>query len=313
MQIHRHIHDLPEDVRGAAIAVGNFDGVHRGHRAVIGEAGRIAETAGVPWAVLTFEPHPRSVFAVGTPPFRLTPFRAKAREIAALGVEHLVVLGFSVAFSRIEAEDFVHKIVIEGLRARHMVCGYDFVFGHGRCGDGELLLHMGKGNGFGFTCVSQVKDGGDEGFSATRARGCLRNADPRGAKHVLGRPFEIEGWVRSGDQRGRTIGFPTLNLDLGAYVRPANGVYAVRVGIENGAETVWRDGVANLGHRPTFAGTDVTLEAHLFDFDGDLYGRRVRVALVDFLRPERKFDGIGELKAQIAEDCGQARIILVRA
>jgi len=313
MQTHRHIHDLPEDVRGAAIAVGNFDGVHRGHRAVIGEAGRIAKSLGVPWAVLTFEPHPRNVFAPQTPPFRLTPFHAKAREIAGLGVDHLVVQRFSVDFSRIEAEDFVRRIVIDGLGAKHVVCGYDFVFGHDRRGDGEMLLHMGKDNGFGFTCVSQVRDGENEGYSSTRARNCLRNADPRGATHVLGRPFEIEGRVRTGDRRGRTIGFPTANLALNSYVRPANGVYAVRVGMEENGETVWRPGVANIGHRPTFAGADVILEAHLFDFAGDLYGRRVRVALVDFLRPERKFDGIAELKAQIAEDCEQARIILVRA
>lgn len=313
MRVHRHIQDVPEKALGAAIAVGNFDGVHRGHRAVIGEAGRIAKTAGVPWAVLTFEPHPRGIFAPGTPPFRLTPFRAKFREIAALGVDHLIVLRFSRAFSAIPAEDFVNRVIVDGLRARHVVCGYDFVFGHDRGGDGELLLHMGKSNGFGFTCVSQVVDGAGEGFSATRARDCLRNSDPRGATHVLGRPFEIEGRVLVGERRGRTIGFPTLNLALNSYLRPAKGVYAVRVGLDDGGETEWFNGVANIGLRPTFAGEDVNLEAHLFDFDGDLYGRRVRVALIDFLRPEQKFAGLDELKAQITEDSQQARIILARA
>ena len=313
MQVHRHLQDLPESARGAAIAVGNFDGVHRGHRAVIGEAGRIAKTAGVSWAVLTFEPHPRGIFAPQTAPFRLTPFRSKVREIAALGVDHLVVLRFSQAFSQIPAEDFVNRVIVEGLQARHVVCGYDFVFGHGRRGDGELLLHMGKDNGFGFTCVSQVVDGEGEVFSATRARGCLRNADPRGATHVLGRPFEIEGRVLTGEKRGRTIGFPTINLALNSYLRPAKGVYAVRVLIEEDGDTTWFDGVANIGLRPTFAGEDVNLEAHLFDVDRNLYGRRVRVALVDFLRPEQKFGGLEELKAQIAEDCHQARIILARA
>jgi riboflavin kinase / FMN adenylyltransferase len=313
MQIHRHIDGFSDAARGAAIAVGNYDGVHRGHLAVIGEAGRLAKTAGVPWAVLTFEPHPRSIFVADTPPFRLTPFRAKAREIETLGVDHLIVLRFSIDFSQIPAEEFVRHILVEGLQAHHVVCGYDFVFGHGRKGDGELLLRMGRENGFGFTCVPQVRDGEGEGYSATRARKCLRNADPTGATHVLGRAFEIEGIVRSGDRRGRTIGFPTLNLDLGPYVRPVNGVYAVRVKVDGGPDSGWLPGVANLGHRPTFAGTDVLLETHLFNFDGDLYGRRVRVALIDFLRPEKRFDGLDELKAQIAEDCEKAQMILAHA
>ncbi|MBT3360809.1 MAG: bifunctional riboflavin kinase/FAD synthetase [Rhodospirillales bacterium] len=313
MRIVRHFADLPEEARGAAIAVGNFDGVHRGHLGVIGEAGRIAKTAGAPWAVMTFEPHPRSVFAPQTPPYRLTPIRAKAREIAALGVDYLFVLRFNLAFSQMAAEDFVRDIIVEGVQARHVVCGYDFVFGHGRRGDSELLLRSGRTDGFGFTCVQQVRDGEGEGFSATRARACLRNADPSGATHVLGRPFEIEGHVAIGDRRGRTIGYPTLNLSLGEYVRPVNGVYAVRVALGEGANTVWRDGVANLGLRPTFGKEEVVLEAHLFDYDGDLYGKRVRVALIDFLRPEKKFDGIAELKAQIAEDAENARRILARA
>ena len=313
MRIYRHCNALPEEALGAAIAVGNFDGVHRGHQAVIGEAGRIAKTAGVPWAVMTFEPHPRRVFAPKTPPFRLTPMRTKAREIAALGVDYLIVPRFDLAFSRMEADEFVRNIIVEGLRAKHVVCGYDFVFGHGRRGDSELLLRSGRTDGFGFSCVQQVRDGEGEGFSATRARGCLRNGDPSGATHVLGRPFEIEGHVIVGDKRGRTIGYPTVNLPLGGYLRPANGVYAVRVGLADGDHTVWHGGVANLGLRPTFEKEDIILEAHLFDFSRDLYGKRVRVALIDFLRPEKKFDGIAELKAQIAEDSENARRILARA
>jgi len=313
MRIIRHLEELAEQACGAAIAVGNFDGVHRGHVGVIGEAGRIAKTAGVPWAVMTFEPHPRNVFTPQTSPFRLTPMRAKAREIAALGVDYLFVPRFDLAFSKMTAEDFIGRILVAGVRARHVVCGYDFVFGHGRRGDSELLLRSGRSDGFGFTCVQQVRDGEGEGFSATRARECLRNADPSGATHVLGRPFEIEGRVVMGDQRGRTIGYPTINLSLGEYLRPANGVYAVRVGFGDVGNTVWHSGVANLGLRPTFAKADVVLEAHLFDFDGDLYGKRVRVALIDFLRPEKKFDGIAELKAQIAEDSENARRILARA
>ena len=313
MRIFRHFNRLPAEARGAVIAVGNFDGVHRGHQAVIGEAGRVAHTAGRPWAVMTFEPHPRNVFKPDTAPFRLTPLRVKAREIAALGVDHLVVLRFNRAFSQMPAEAFVHDVIVRGLSAHHVVCGYDFAFGHGRTGTPEFLLHMGKSEGFGFTCVPQLKDGEGEGFSSTRARACLVNGDPSGATHVLGRPFEIEGRVVVGDRRGRTIGFPTVNVRLGAFLRPATGVYATRIGIEEEGKTVWHDGVANLGYRPTFAGADIGLEAHIFDFSGDLYGRRVRVALVDHLRPEKKFDGLDDLKRQIAEDSQQARRILARA
>jgi len=313
MRIFRHFDRLPEEARGAAIAVGNFDGVHRGHQAVIGEAGHLAKTAGIPWAVLTFEPHPRRVFKPDMAPFRLTPFRSKAREIATLGVDHLIVLRFSRAFSQMAAEAFVHDVIVSGLEARHVVCGYDFAFGHGRRGTPEFLLQMGKREGFGFACVPQLRDGEGEGFSSTRARACLVNGDPSGATHVMGRPFEIEGRVVVGDRRGRTIGYPTVNLRLGEFLRPAAGVYATRIGIEAGGATVWHDGVANLGYRPTFAGGDIGLEAHIFDFHGDLYGRRVRVALIDFLRPEKKFDGLDSLKAQIAVDGERARRILARA
>jgi riboflavin kinase/FMN adenylyltransferase len=261
---------------------------------------------------MTFEPHPRNVFKPDTAPFRLTPLRVKAREIAALGVDHLVVLRFNRAFSQMPAEAFVHDVIVKGLGAHHVVCGYDFAFGHGRTGTPEFLLHMGKSEGFGFTCVPQMKDGEGEGFSSTRARECLVNGDPSGATHVLGRPFEIEGRVVVGDRRGRTIGYPTVNLRLGDFLRPATGVYATRIGIEDNGKTIWHDGVANLGYKPTFAGADIGLEAHIFDFEADLYGRRVRVALVDHLRPEQKFDGLEQLKKQIAEDSERARRILAR-
>jgi len=309
MQIFRHYQDLPEDVRGAAVAVGNFDGVHRGHQAVIGEAGRIARSTGIPWAVLSFEPHPRTLFKPDQDPFRLTPFRIKARHIEELGVNALMVLHFDLDFARLTAEDFIQKVLIDGLQAKHVISGYDFVFGNKRAGNCELLLRKGKENGFGFTCVSAVDDG-EAVFSSTGVRKCLRNGDPIGAAHFLGRPFEIEGRVEHGDQRGRTIGFPTANLHLDEYVRPAKGVYAIRAGVDLGTETVWHDGVANLGNRPTFDGVDIVLEAHLFDFNDDLYGKHLRVSLIDFIREEKKFGGLDELKDQIAKDGIQARKIL---
>ncbi|MCB2101788.1 MAG: bifunctional riboflavin kinase/FAD synthetase [Rhodobacterales bacterium] len=310
MRIFRHFDALPDDIRGATVAIGNFDGVHRGHKAVIAEAGRFAQDTGRPWTVLTFEPHPRLVFKPDQPPFRLTPFRIKARHIQALGVDALLTLHFDKAFSQRSAEDFICEILVRGLGASHVVCGYDFVFGHGRRGNSEMLLHMGQREGYGFTCVPAVRDGQGEIFSSTRVRDCLAAGDPLGAAHVLGRHFEIEGRVEHGDQRGRTIGFPTANVAMGEYTRPRLGVYAIRAGIDRGGETHWIDGVANIGNRPTFDGQSTLLEAHLFDFDGDLYGRHLRVALVDFIRPEKRFDGLDSLKAQIARDGDTARRIL---
>ncbi len=309
MQIFRHYENLPADVKGSAVAIGNFDGIHLGHQAVIREAGRIAHDAGIPWAVLTFEPHPREVFKPDGEPFRLTPFRIKTRQIEELGVDALFVLHFDPEFAKLSADAFIKNVLIGGLAARHVVSGYDFVFGNKRAGNCELLLHKGKEEGFDFTCVSAVDDG-EKIYSSTRVRKYLAAADPVSAAAVLGRPFEIEGRVEKGDQRGRTIGFPTANLALGDYLQPARGVYAVRAGIDDGVDTVWRDGVANLGVRPTFDGEGLVLEVHLFDFDGDLYNRHLRVALVDYLRPEQKFDGLDALKTQIAADGEQARVIL---
>ena len=310
MRIYRHYETLPQEARGAAIAVGNFDGVHLGHQAVIGEAGRLARAHDVPWAVLTFEPHPRRVFVPDQDPFRLTPFRAKARMLEELGVDAMIVQRFNRQFSERPAEDFVTQVLVEGFGAHHVVAGYDFVFGHNRRGNCEMLLAMGQKLGFGFTAVSAVEDAGGEVYSSTRVRNCLRAGDVKGAAEILGHPFAIEGRVAHGDKRGRTIGFPTLNLHLGSVVRPSLGVYAVRIGHLEGSDEVWIDGVANVGVRPTFGGEDVVLEAHAFDFDQDLYGQLITVQLIEHIRPEKKFDGLDALKAQIAADCDTARGIL---
>ena len=330
MRIFRHYDALPEDAKGAAVAIGNFDGVHRGHQAVIHEAGVIARDQGRPWAVLTFEPHPRKLFQPDQAPFRLTPFRTKVREIAQLGCDLLIVQRFNQAFSRQSAVDFVEGALVRGLQATHVVSGYDFVFGHKRTGNCELLLSLGAERGFGFTCVNAVENGTGEIFSSTRIRESLGQGDPAGARAILGRDFELEGRVIKGEARGHKIGFPTANIHLGPFLRPRKGVYAVRVAIEEapgeaarpgvspgnkkpGGEDTWLDGVANIGVRPTFGGEDVVLEVFLFDFDGDLYGKRLRVRLVDFLRDEKKFDGLDDLKAQIATDSESARKILAAA
>jgi riboflavin kinase/FMN adenylyltransferase len=305
MQVFTSYENLPDSIRNGVVAIGNFDGVHRGHETVVSEAGRFAKSGGMPWSVLTFEPHPRRIFAPDSPPFRITPASAKARAIESLGVDALIVLAFNKAFSERTPDSFIHEVLVKGLNAQHVVAGYDFKFGHKRAGNCELLLRKGQEGGFDFTAVQAQNDDDGGIISSTRIRDFLNDGNPAAAANLLGRPFEIEGDVQHGDERGRTIGFPTANVFLGDYMRPVNGVYAVRVTIDGKSH----DGVANLGHRPTFDGQDVTLEAHLFDFNDDLYGQNVRVALIDYLRPEKKFDGIDNLKAQIGLDCDQAREI----
>src|SRR5512144_896715 len=311
MRVFRHFENLPADMRCPAVAIGNFDGVHLGHREVIAEAGRIARAGGLPWAVLTLEPHPRSIFEPDAPPFRLTPFPVKQRLIESVGPGLLVVIPFDPDLGRTSPRAFVERVLVRGLGARHVVCGHDFAFGHGRKGTPELLLWLGDEFDFGFTCVQEVKDLDGEPYSSTRIRDYLRHGRPGDAARLLGRPFEIEGEVTRGDRRGHTLGFPTANLRLGEYLRPATGVYAARARWRDGGEEITRPGVANLGVRPTFgAGAQPLLEVHLFGFDGDLYGRTLAVQLIDYLRAEKKFDGVQHLRAQITEDCARARRIV---
>jgi len=310
MLLYRHYDTLPIEAKGAVVAIGNFDGVHKGHQAVINEAGLIARDLGRPWAVLTFEPHPRKFFDPNQTPFRLTPFRAKTREIAALGVDILIVQRFNKAFSRLGAEVFVTDALVRGIGAKHVVSGYDFVFGHKRSGHCDLLLSMGAEQGFGFTAVNAVEDENAAVYSSTRVRDFLSEGDLGGAKDILSRDYEISGRVIHGERRGHSIGFPTANIRPGQAMCPKLGVYAVQAAIETDNEPVWQDGVANIGIRPTFGGNGIILEAHLFAFDDDLYGKRLRVRLIDFLRPEKKFDGIDELKAQIASDVAKAKEVL---
>ncbi|WNK00027.1 bifunctional riboflavin kinase/FAD synthetase [Thalassospiraceae bacterium LMO-JJ14] len=307
MHIYRQAKSLQRQHRGAVIAVGNFDGVHQGHRTVIAEAGRIAASASLPWGVLTLEPHPRKVFQPGVEPFRLTPFRAKAERIAELGVDFLIAQKFDLDFSKQPAADFVETYLVGTLNVHHVVAGYDFKFGHKRQGSCETLLAEGQKLGFGFTVVAAASDDGGGLYSSSRTRDLVGAGDMPAAAAVLGRPFSICGRVSGGDKRGRTIGFPTANLLLGDYIRPAFGVYAVRATLPGGDVV---DGVANLGMRPTFDGTAPRLEVHLFDFDADIYDTRIDVALLEMIRPEKKFDGLDALKAQIARDCVKARDIL---
>lgn len=311
MRIFRTWKNLPVDARGAVAAIGNFDGVHPGHRAVIDAARRIAADLKAPPAVLTFEPHPRRLFRPNDPPFRLTPFRAKARLLEELGIELMLAPRFDRRFADIGAEAFVHDVLARGLGLRHVVCGQDFMFGHNRAGDAAMLQRLGFEHGMGVTAIDPVREK-DLVYSSSAIRKLLQLGDPAGAARLMGRPFEIAGRVRRGDKLGRKLGFPTANVDHRSYLPPRTGVYAVRAALDREGAP-WLAGVANFGNRPTVDGLRLLFEVHLFDFQGDLYGKRLRVRLIEYLRPERKFDGLEALKAQIAEDARQARRVLSNA
>ena len=293
--------------------MGNFDGLHRGHAALIGEARDRARAAAKPAAVLTFEPHPRSAFMPEGEPFRLTPFRVKEREIERLGIDLLFVQHFDLDFSKQSAESFVEEVMLGAVGLSHIVVGHDCTFGNRRRGTPDLLRGAGAEHGFGVTVVEPVCGPDAAVYSSTHIRELLKSGKPREAAAQLGRFWEIDGRVMVGDRRGRTIGFPTANLGLGEYLRPAFGVYAVRVtgdGPDDPLAGRTVDGVANIGLRPTVGTPEPRLEAHLFDTDADLYARHLRVSLVEFIRPEKKFAGLDALKAQIAEDAAKARAIL---
>ncbi len=310
MRVFRHYDGVPEEAKGAVTAIGNFDGIHRGHQAVISKAGRLARELGLPHAVLSFEPHPRAYFNPTTPPFRLTPFRLKARLIEALGADYLFVLRFNRALAELSAEDFVTRVLGEGLGLRHVVVGDNFRFGRQRQGDISFLQQTCRALEFSVACLERVEGPGAKPYSSTSVREYLKAGNPTRAALMLGRYWEIEGRVQHGDKRGREFGFPTANIPLGPIITPAFGIYAVRAGIDRGTDTVWHAGVANLGIRPMYKLPHPLLEVHLFDFDQDIYGRHVRVAFVDYLRPEMSFESTAELKTQMIEDSRRARIIL---
>jgi len=307
MNIHHHLENLPQSARGAVVAIGNFDGVHRGHQAVIAQARAQADALGVSLGVMTFEPHPRAFFAPNTPPFRLTPLAAKARALAALGVDHLYAVAFDRAFAAISAHDFVAKVLGEKLGAVCVVVGDDFQFGRGR--EGDILFLQREAPGFGIRLSRVVPVTAESGpIASRRIRELLTLGELDAAADLLGRAWEMEGPVVHGDKLGRTIGYPTANIDLGDMLRPKIGIYAVEVLIEG--EDTWRGGVASLGYRPTVGGRDLRFEVHLFDFTGDIYGCTLRVRPIKYQRPEIALDGLDALKRKIAEDEVEARVAL---
>lgn len=314
MRIFRHFDDVPAVYQGAVVAIGNFDGVHRGHQALIAEARALAEERKSALAVLAFEPHPAEFFRPRPDSIRLTPLRAKARLLAELGVDAMFALTFDESMAKRSAPDFVCDVLVKGLGLSGVVVGPDFEFGQGRGGNVATLSYMGEMEGFTVTCFDMVtadKGGSAEKISSTRIRDSLKAAMPEDAARLLGRWWAVEARVEHGDARGRQMGFPTANMHLGHCLAPAFGVYAVRVTILENEKPVGRhDGVANFGIRPMYQIEVPLMEAHLFDFDGDLYGKHLSVELIAYIRPEAKFASLEALIAQIGADARKAREIL---
>ena len=294
---------VPEALRGGIVALGNFDGFHIGHQAVVARAVERARAEGRPALVATFDPHPVRFFRPESPAFRLTTLDQRERLFAAAGADAMIVFRFDSALATTSAEDFAADRLVRLIGAAGVATGEDFTYGRGRGGNVEVLAKAGQRLGFTVDAVGRVSD--SEGpISSSRIRDALVAGDCDTATRLLTRPFAIEGEVEHGDKRGRTIGYPTANIALGPYLRPRFGIYAVRGRLPGGKIV---DGAANLGIRPTFEPPRELLEPYFFDYDGDLYGRTVEVELIAFLRPEAKFDSVEALKTQMAEDCAEAR------
>jgi len=297
---------VPDAFRGGIVALGNFDGFHRGHQAVVGAAVARAHAEGRPALVATFDPHPVRYFKPDAAPFRLTTLDQREALFAAAGADAMVVFAFDAALASLTAEAFARERLADHIGAAGVVTGEDFTFGRAKSGNVAVLAALGEALGFTAQAVAPVADGG-EPVSSSRIREALRGGRPREAAALLTRPFAIRGVVEHGAKLGRTIGYPTANLTLGTYLRPAYGIYAVRARLDDGRVVA---GAANLGIRPSFDPPVELLETYLFDFACDLYGRTIEVELIEYLRPEAKFDGLEALSAQMTLDCERARAIL---
>jgi riboflavin kinase / FMN adenylyltransferase len=300
--------NVPADVRGAVLAIGNFDGVHRGHRVVIRNAIEAARLLKVAAGVMIFEPHPREYFKPTEPHFRLTPLDEKLRAFEAMGLDLAIVVPFDAAFAELDYRTFTDMILATELAVAHVVVGYDFFYGKGRRGSPATLIDAGRANGFGVTVVEPVAEQG-EAFSSTAIRLKLAQGDVAGAAHDLGRNWRVSGIVVGGAKRGTGMGYPTANLPMPKGTVLGHGIYAVRAEVDGAAH----DAAAYLGTRPTFDDGKPVLEVFLFDFDSDLYGKTMSVEFVGFVRDDRKFDSAEELVAQMEIDVAHARAILAGA
>ncbi|MEL6325128.1 MAG: riboflavin biosynthesis protein RibF [Pseudomonadota bacterium] len=306
MAVYADYRDLPAEARGLSVALGNFDGIHGGHRAVI----QAASVVDAPLGIATFEPPPRAFFRPEDPPFRIFSPTRRNRTLLNLGASAVFELPFNSDMAAMTDEGFARQVLQEGLGVSHVAVGFDFRFGRGRMGDAHRLSSLGRALGFGVTIVEKIEALGDKA-SSTAMRQALRAGEPEKAAELLGTPWTVDGIVEHGEKRGRTIGFPTANITLGNLIHPRHGVYAVRVRIEG--EAIWRDGIANFGRTPTTGLRDPLLETMIFDWTGDLYGKQIDVAFISFLRPELKFDDLDEMVAQMHKDVAEARTQLVTA
>ncbi|MGI9393762.1 MAG: bifunctional riboflavin kinase/FAD synthetase [Boseongicola sp.] len=306
MRIHRDTDYLDEIDRGSTVAIGNFDGVHLGHQAVLNVAG---EACDAPLGVVTFEPHPREYFAPQMPPFRLMSADAKAHRLEKIGVSHLYELAFNSSLSELLPREFAQRILVDRLGLAHVTVGRDFCFGKKRAGDSSALERFGAEMGFGVTIADLVETNGIE-VSSTRIRAALSEGRPEDAAQMLGHLHRIEGIVERGEQRGREFGYPTANMSISGLHPPKYGVYAVKVSVLTGENAGEFDGVASLGIRPMFDCEEPNLESFLFDFRGDLYGAELSVALVAFLRAEEKFDSLAKMITQMDSDSALAKELL---
>lgn len=304
-----HRQPIPDALRGAVLALGNFDGFHRGHQQVVAEAVAWARSEGRPAIVATFDPHPVRHFAPDSPPFRLTTLDQRAELFAAAGADAMLVFHFGPELAAMSAQDFIADLLARRIGAAGVVTGEDFTFGKGRGGNVAMLANEGPQHGVAARAVSAVCDDGMI-VSSSAIRDALKAGECDAATRLLTRPFTIRGTVQHGDKRGREIGFPTANLDMGPYLRPRYGIYAVTGRVLATGQRL--TGAANLGIRPSFDPPKELLEPYFFDFSGNLYGQEIEVELIHFLRPEAKFTDMDALIAQMARDCDEARAILAQ-
>lgn len=302
MEFIRGIHNIKPHHQGSVLTIGNFDGVHRGHNAVIQGALDKAKALGVPCTVMLFEPQPMELFLKDKAPARLYRLRDKYVQLARIGVDRLLCVKFSHDFASITAMDFIERLLVEKLAISHLIVGDDFCFGKNRQGNFDMLVEAGRRFGFNVNSTQSFRLA-ECRISSTEIRRAIVEDRFEDAKAMLGHPFSINGTVKHGDKRGRTIGFPTANIALNRGVSPVHGVYTVIVTTKEGVF----DGVCNIGNRPTVNGNELRLEVHLFDFDGQIYGQHIEVAIVHKLRDEQKFDSLEQLKQQIAADVTAAK------
>ncbi len=298
-------------LKGGVLALGNFDGVHRGHQEVISTAIDVARRYGIPARVLTLEPHPRSLLTPQNKPFRLTPVSVKNRMLQAMGIDEVITLNFSPEFANKPAHEFVEEILVQHYHAKHIVAGAYFVFGHKRAGTMKHMREWLEPYGIGVTEVQPLTDERGEPISSSRLRVAIQKGDFDLARNLLGRPWSITGIVVEGAKRGRVLGFPTANIELGDYVRPPFGVYAIKAR-RIVSQKIW-PGVANIGTRPTVGSVREMLEFHLFNTPGELYDQEWEVELHKFMRPEKTFPNLEELQKQVLEDISQAKTLLLTA